>query len=240
MDIVIPLADHDSTGNVELRYALRSLDKFLRGIDRLFIMGPDPGFLKNTNIIHIMDLHDYANKEKNIFTKTFAACISNAEVSENFIYSNNDFFLLSSFEAASFPYFFKGDLQHHIGYRSANDPYKFAMENTQKVLRGAGHPCLYFDVHSPIVYNRARFVDTMLRYDWNVPFGYVTKTLYCNTAGIAGVAAEDIKFKKPVSGSSIYRRISGYPMFSTDENAMNQDMLEVLQDIYPDKSRWEI
>ena len=51
MDIVIPLGTGSRWQNNELRFALRSIEKYLTGYDKIFIIGECPSYLQN--IIHI-------------------------------------------------------------------------------------------------------------------------------------------------------------------------------------------
>src|SRR5690606_4266018 len=112
--------------------------------------------------------------ERNIYSKVKYAC-NIEEVSENFLFMNDDHFLLSDFSAHEFPYHYKGFLSDTMLKNQGN--YRKTMNHTRKHLLSAGKEQLDFDTHCPIIYNKEKFIKTFENINWNVPYGYGIKSM---------------------------------------------------------------
>lgn len=229
--IIFPLGNGSRWNDTELRYSLRGIEQHLSNYGEVFVIGERPSFLSN-NIIHIpaTDGDKTYNKERNIYTKIMAAC-NDPRVSDDFLFMNDDHFLLSNYRADQFPYYFDGML----GDVSSVSDYRYTLHNTKSVL-GVDVPC--FDVHTPIVYNK-RLFQLLSCYDWSVKFGYCIKTAYCARAGVAGKPYQDLKIKDPLTTDQIKELIKGRDCFSVDNQAREGGLLQVLNELYPTKSRYE-
>jgi hypothetical protein len=233
--IVLPLGTGSRNNDLELRYCLRSIEKHLTGYGDVFIVGNKPDWLHG--IIHI-PCPDYGDKtydkERNIYTKIMAAC-SDERVSEDFLFMNDDHFLLQSYEAWRFPYYCQWNLNE---YKTVTD-YKYTVKNTIEALSETGHFNIYWDVHCPIVYNK-QFIRTLSRLDWSIKFGYCIKTMYCEKFVKHGVGAEDLKINESLPASRIRQMLTGRPWFSIGDKAFNGGIKAALQELYPRKSKYEI
>lgn len=231
--IVIPLGTGSRWDNTELRYCLRSVEKHLTGYGDIFIIGEKPGWLKN--VIHIPFDEGFApksyEKERNIFNKIMAAC-HDERVTGRFLFMNDDHFLLQEHEAIRFPFYCDSTLNMFL---TVTD-YKYTVQNTLEYFDGAlvGN----FDVHAPIVYHKEYF-PCLSKADWSKEWGYCIKSMYCDINGIIGDKYPDLKINEPYPADKIHQLIAGRPWFSIGDRAREGDMLQVLQEIYPNKSKYE-
>lgn len=106
VDIVIPLGVGSLWQDNELRFCLRSISKYLTDYGQIFIIGDCPDFIQN--IIHIpaTDSIFRKDKDRNIFNKLMIACEQN-EISESFLFMNDDHYLLSDLVASEIPYYYR-------------------------------------------------------------------------------------------------------------------------------------
>lgn len=204
MDVFYPLvyplkpagSKHD---NMELRYSLRAIEKNLSGFDRVFISTEVlPDWL--TNVVHL-PVKDEKNvvPDWNIMNK-----VSKADgLSDDFLFMNDDHFILKPFDATSFPYFHGGSLETYVKKRGL-DGYGRRANNTLKHLKKNNLPLKYFDIHYPIIYNREKFKRYVVDLPWDED-GYIIKSLYANAEKIDGVEVKDNKVNHlPDTRSIVY------------------------------------
>ncbi len=225
IDVVIPYRNTDD--GLQLKYALRSMEKHLAGVGNLFIVGCLPPNLKASTFIYCPWLagNGMGGKEKNIYEKVLlAAC--HPGVSDPFLYMNDDHYLLQDVVANEFPYYYMGDLSTQA--LGNTTPYNQTLKNTME-LQGIGPAAKYFDVHCPILFNKEQFKITFPQSMWKKEWGYCMKTLYCYATGINktdnAIFTMDLKYRKP--GANVIP--SGLPFFSTDDKAMDKGMVGILE-----------
>lgn len=232
LDVVIPIGLRSLYGNIELRYALRSIQKHLRSYRRIVIVGEKPDWL--TGVIHIPyseSAHNY-HKEKNIFDKIVAASTIR-ELSDPFYFTNDDHFLLQDFAASEFPYHYDGML---AGLSHRIDLYGNTIHNTLQLIGNYQ----YFDTHCPIIYSKAGIKKVQEAANWDKKWGYCIKTAYCSLNGVKGTEYPDLKINQPMTYDEIKEAINGRPYFSTGEKGRSSALTQVMQELYPKKSKYEI
>lgn len=191
-DIVIPLGTGSKLKNFELRMCLRSIEKNITGYRNIFIVGECPEFLQNITHIPVTDL--YKESDRNIEHKIMVAC-NHPDLSETFLFGNDDHFILKPFQADKFPFYYSGDLGEYIRKRG-NDEYGKRAQNTYSHLKEQGLPTNHFDIHTPILYNKEKFINLVSALDWNQKT-YIIKSLYANSLKIEGEQIEDHKYNNP-------------------------------------------
>lgn len=234
MDAVIPYQHHGK--GFELRYALRSLQQHFAGLRTVWIVGDElPLWAKGLNLIHFKEKHgNIRDKERNIYEKTNAAC-DDIRVSDDFLFANDDHFLLQGFNE-DFPEYYhdllKGTSEKAEGY------YKETLVNTRGLLN---HWAKDFDCHCPIVYNKVLYKQSIGRLNWQKSYGYAIKTVYCNTWGIEGEYMQDCKIRKaPETRAELDELLAGRAWFSTcDYTARNAEVRKKIMELYPEPSRYE-
>ncbi len=238
MDIVIPYKQDRRSTHTELIYALRSLEKKLKGFGSIFIVGEKISSLKGLNYINVKDDKGSQFKERNIYRKILAAC-KDERVSENFCFMNNDHFLTCKFNVDSLPFYHKGELIDTMA-KNAGD-YRKSLNHSRKHLMKLGKPTLDYDTHFPIIYNKTDFLHIFVQsgLNWDQPYGYVIKSLYANIKGVKGEYGGDCKVQHAMSYEEIVNKIGDKKFFSTSDGCMNADMLKYLEEKYKNKSMYE-
>lgn len=235
--IVIPVKSGNKHKNKELIYAIRSLQKHLKGNWDIVLVGDMISALRGLKYIHCKDEPKSENKERNIYRKIMKACESDL-VSENFVVTNDDIYLTKDFHVDCLPYYYKCELETTMANNKGD--YRKSLNHTRKFLLEHGKKTLDFDTHFPIMYNKKSFCTFVYQnVDWNKPFGYVIKSLYANGLGIEGEFGGDCKIHHKMSYQELKTKIGDKPFFSTSDGCLNEDMMRLLNELYPEKGRYE-
>lgn len=225
MDIVIPYKK-DKHNGLELMYALRSIEKYLTGWDDIVIVGDRPTWITNQIWINASD-HD-RRKQFSIKEKL----IKGTYEREEFIYWNDDHFLLKPLDVQEFEYWYAGDLKEVV--HKARGGYYSVMFDTIKELERRGATTFHYDIHVPI--KMKNYFLSNLTYQTEL----CLKSMYCNLLNLTPTYMQDCKIDFPLSVNTIKQRIKDRLFFSIGETGMQPDMLEVLNELYPTKSKFEL
>lgn len=240
IDIFIPLGGGSFWDNNELRYCLRSIEKYLHNYGRIFIIGRKPDWIQNIEHLAYEDLTPF--KEKNIFTKVKMAC-DIKEMSENFLFMNDDHFLVDHFDAPTFPYFYKCMLERSIE-RLGKGKYLRALLATYNELCIRGLPTYNFDGHIPIVYNKQNIKHLNEQYPWDrYDTGFVLKSLYANTFACQPILEHDCKLNTQMLPYQILDTIRDKKCFSIGNPILQPDpenLHVVLEQLYTVPSKYEL
>lgn len=229
MDIVIPYRNSEHEDE-ELRYALRSIDKFFEH-DRIFLVGQKPKWIKN---IEFIPCEDFPQRESSIVNKILLACENG--ISEKFVRWDDDHFALKPIEEIK--YWWKNTLQEWSEYKTVRGFYK---DTILKTIGKFGEERNYFDIHVPMVFEREKFKEAMGFIRVMRP-EILCKSTYCYLNEIKG---EEFPWKDLVINSGdwvrwvIQRTIEGRIFFSVGKHGMTSEMMRVLNNLYPNKSRYE-
>ena len=233
MDIVIPLGTGSRWQNNELRFALRSIEKYLTGYDKIFIIGECPSYLQN--IIHIPCPDFPGRKEYSIFNKIMKA-VADERCSDYFVFWNDDIFLIDNLQTADFKFWYEGTLQSK--YEQSHGHYKAAIKNMIDIKY---YYFAYTDIHTPIIYNKEKFIKGVAAEDWSKE--YVIKSLYTSSIKESIVCSfehmPDLKINKAMTYYEIKARIKERLFFSIGTYGVCPAMTKVLTELFPDKSKYE-
>lgn len=220
MKIAIPYIESKTD---ELKYCLRGIEMYVDNPE-VIIIGDKTEF-KNVEHISYKSNSDYRWKELNIFEKL---CL----VKEDFLYFNDDFFLLKPFDP--FTYFYYGGLERRLTELSKSNVLRQVIKNTVDIYGDIKS----YHQHNPIFFNRILF-DRLTNLDWGKEYGYCIKSIYCHIYNIEGKGYNDLKIRSPHHQKSIKQMIDGRSWFSTDNCAMGKSMISVMEELYPFKSKYE-
>ena len=259
-DILIPLGKGSRHQDFELRMCLRSIEKHLKGVGNIFLVGEKPDWVKNVIHIPAKDNPNNWNRARNIYDKIMLGInyiddlkvdyfddlkhemqVSAICLSDNFLFMNDDHYLLTDYEADEFPYYHRYEFNLSELHNGGNMPqYKQAL-NTIKFGFDEGYD---FDVHCPILFNKTFFKTIFGRMPERWPeHGILIKSYYANHCLDADkwVPCEDLKFSQPLMKESIYQALEGRNWFSIGDKCLKSGaMKEVLETIYPDRSKYEL
>jgi len=235
-DIVYLLGPGSTLGNMEIKNSLRSLELFCKDYRNVFVIGTKPHFL-NENVIEIPYKDIYRNKARNIAAKINRAAMDE-RVSENFMVFNDDYFLLKEISAVNYPYYWKCDLKRSLELNIGE--YEKHIKATLDLLQNSNHYTTNFDSHYPIIYNKETVKFLYQNLSWNIPFGYIFKSLYCNYLEITGEYLQDCKISHPYTINQLKQINAERHMFSIEDKAVNVHMSRYIKELYPNKSKFEL
>ena len=237
LNVIIPLLKGGSKLNdLELKYALRSIEKHLKDYNEIYILSNYlPNWIQNVNLIMCPQ---NSNKTRNIKT-----CINNYfefTQDENVFFTNDDIFLLKDVSCINYPYYYSNKAEQEIADRNNNDIYKKLVIETNKVLNEKGiEEFNYFDIHCPIRYNRLAFNEYVNKSDWSFKYGLIIKSLYANQLRIKPIEIEDVYIKELKRFEEITSYLLDKSHFTIHDRAINPSLIGFLNTIYPNKSKYE-
>ncbi|MBL0777846.1 hypothetical protein G6541_11100 [Streptomyces albidoflavus] len=184
-DIVVPV--REGVVHEQLRYALRSWAANLPH-RRVWLVGARPSWA--ANVEHIRTRQG-GTKYRNTTTAMEAACL-HPDVSDQFVYCNDDFFVLR--RLAAMPVYHRGPVAEVEAYYASrgNGLYLRGLRETRDLLADLGHPDpLSYELHVPLPVTKrgmlaaleaGRHLDVLHK-----------RSLYGNLDGIGGERMADVK-----------------------------------------------
>lgn len=216
--------------DTELRYCLRSIEKHLKGYGDIFLIGDKPDWVRG--VIHIPATDDsrYEFKERSIYQKILLAC-NDPRVSDEFLVVDDDHFLLTDYDAATFPYYYDEWPKRRV------DMYQTTISNTTCLKADMK----YFNIHCPMRFHKSNYVHLMRCLDWEKKCGYLFRSLYSETmvSPSEHQSYPDLKIRLQESLSTLREMIRGRKWFSICDGARGHDMGNLLKELYPEPSKYE-
>lgn len=217
--------------NEELRYSLRSVVKNLPE-SRIWLVGYQPDWY----VGDFISVEDIGNKFANIFNAMKVAA-STKEISNNFIFMNDDFFLLKPI--SRIPRLNGGKLvdkmQAYMDLTGPNSTYASLLSKTYKKLVKAGiHDPVDYDIHVPMHFNKKKLQAV-------IDGTTLPRSVYGNVFSVSGKSISDVKKYNPRSRlSSRSPRITDDLLFvSTDDSSFEELRDSILVEMFPEPSRYE-
>lgn len=151
-DVLYVLADKSKRcSDRELRLSLRSLQKNCKDLGRVFIVTDElPDWIQNVEHIKVKD--EYKEPEKNVWRKV--AFFVDTMNEDEFLFMNDDFYMLKEFIAKEYPYYYRGKLVY------IENPSRWQKVNNETLHTLQDTWCLdWYDycVHCPILYSKKEF-----------------------------------------------------------------------------------
>ena len=238
IDVVYILKSSPSkNGDNEIRYSLRSLEKFCPDVARVFITGGIPSFVDRDKIIHTA-ADDIGVPAVNHWWKV-RQTIEKTDISNDFILMNDDFFFVKQTELSKYPLYFRGELIKEL---DQNSIYKQMLYNTRLcVLNNGGYSFLDFSVHCPIRYNRKQFLklNTIFEEVKTEKPAFSVRSVYGNLFALDEdrIYRKDIKIRR--STEKVEDVAGEADCFSVSDDVFECDTLRWLKENLPKKSKWE-
>lgn len=228
MDILIALGTGSKAQDIELKYALRGIEKHLLGYKNVILVGTKPNWIKNIDYIPAEDIP--GKKQFSIFRKIM---MGSEGSTYNFAFWNDDHFLLKDLAIEDIKFWYEKEMDYWK--KLAIGQYQKAVINTME-LPGVNN--YYTDIHFPIIYNRGKF-EKLQDLEWGKK-EYVIKSAYTRNETEGFEPAFDLKLSDPrISKEQILAKIKNRLFFSTGPHSMTPFMKSVLHDKFPHKSKFE-
>ena len=233
MDVVYILGTHSRWQDNEIRYSLRSLQKHMADLRNVFVVGEHPDWLQN--VTHIPMPDGYGLRWKNAYTKTLAAC-QHPDLSEEFLFMNDDFYMTEPFVGAEWPYYHKGSLGvAKIGNRLVRGT---SGHTTYSLLQSLKKPTANFQMHCPLRYEKQKYIDMPI--SAKEPGIISPRSFYCNFYEIPGTLTKEFFMFGRVSVPSMLSLAKRAPWFSSlNATVTNKEFEQFINILYPEPSRFE-
>jgi hypothetical protein len=98
-------------------------------------------------------------------------------------------------------------------------------------------PTKHFDGHWPIVYDKRKLKEVIEVQDWNVPLGPTIRSMYCNTLGIEGELADDVKANAPLKDWAAF--CAGKSVISVSDASFDRNCRSHFLSLHGCKSSYE-
>lgn len=256
IDYVIPLGPGSQFKNCELRYSLRSLEKYGKGISRVFVVGHDPGFL-SSKVIHLKSPVFEVGKEARIAVKIQWA-FENSNLSDEILFGNDDYFFTKTFDARTVPFYQRGPLLNSAtsvrrpvppGDTWVPEPHQKLLQATHDALKSANLPAISYELHCPIRYKRSIYCND-LKHWWDLSgktsMGLGVKSIYGNNLfrveGQPGPYLHDLKLARYFGEADVAERLGRFQQrfcFSIADQPLYEGFEQWLYDRFPEKSQFE-
>lgn len=237
-DILIPLGSGSKWENNELRYSLRSIEKYVRNVGEIYIVGLKPNWLKNVIHVPFNDVHNGNPRlrNQNILQKILHTILE-YPISENFVFTNDDIFFNREFSADKIPYFSDMNIDDYLQSKPhLNRIYKSAVLRTKALLLEHNKTLYHYDIHAPIIYNKQRFFEIFK----DIKDEIIIKSYYSNFCPeIKPKLLEDNKIFKPLSLHEIQTANKYNPFMSLTDIALNDIMKKYILNKYNKNSNYE-
>jgi hypothetical protein len=175
-------------------------------------------------------------KVHNILHKIKTAC-KLPELSQEFLFMNDDHFFVESLDVAKYPYYYDNDERDKILEERSN------IDNYVRILRATMekfNKSKYFDIHKPIRYEKKKFLEMCDNIDFTKPeLGYLIKSSYCAYHSIKGERGFECILRHKHTREEIEKMMVFTNTFSIHDEAVNRDLIKYLENIFTIKSQFE-
>lgn len=184
IDILIPVGRGSKHDDLELRFALRSIQHHARGVRRVWIVGRIPAWLHETDQVRLVRRDEApGNKAYRIAAKVEWAC-RELDLTKTFAFWNDDYLLTQDLDVRTIPPWHHGDLSRG----EDSEGWQRLLGQTGEALRAVGLPSKHYDIHVPILLERSKYLDLS---DWWQRSREVPMTMksvygnhYCDAAAV--------------------------------------------------------
>ena len=234
---VLYIYKYTGRGDEELKYSLRSLDKYVAGFDRVFITGDCPDFIDKDKVIYT-PAQDIGYPMANHWWKV-RETITKTDISDNFVLMYDDIFFVKPTSLEGYPNYSKGALNDAClgGWH-----YKIWMRNTLEWLAVRGHTVFDYELHIPFTYNRGKFLE----------MDCIFKPMSEVNMSIGQLAVRSVYGNLFLGGNPPYRKdikirnkddeliLGDADCFSIGDNMFAGDIRKRIMDDLTNKSKWEV
>jgi len=222
----------------ELKYSLRSLDTYFTDPFEVWIMGDVPEYVDLSTITHIKKEH---KNFKQVNLNRLYDLAHHLPKNENFIWMNDDIFLLSNLNEELLKYpFVMGDLS--LVKKRGKRAWQKKLFITSDFLKSKNYTTYNYECHVPTLYN----VDELLKtFDFVKSLDvWLINTAYYNYNNYFDKSVSVKKYRLGKYNSKkdkpLPKNINDYLFLNFDDNGLTQEIKDFLFNKYPNKSKFEI
>lgn len=247
MDILYVLGKGSKWDNNELRYSLRSIEKFGKNVGKVYVVGYNPGFLSNEiTYIECKDKWSSIDSHKNILN-CICTAIEKSDIDDEFLYSSDDHYYTKETDFNNYPYYVKGILPNEICGEINRMCYNRSLYDTRELLNKYDYTYYNFSQHGNTHFSRKaiELAKPLIEESYNIGFGceptcIVLNVLYKHKP-FNYIERADVKVNKDIENiEGLKKVIKDREVFSIYDNAIDKGVSEYLQDLFPNKSKYEL
>ncbi len=242
VDMVYVIGTGSRWNNNELRFSLRSLSKNLKNVGNIFIVGDIPDFIKNCIHVPCTDIFDPAiNADGNMTHKLLTVC-KRADLSENFLFMNDDFIINSPIAANKIPWLHKGDMAAQPPSYWVTQFYRHRLKRTFDELKARGMKTMQYDYHAPMLMNKHSFISVMEKFDYASGIGYTFRSIYGNSLELHAmpILHQKTVIFKYYTLAEIKTKSSNINFVGYNDSGLNDSFKWWLIDNFPNKCKYEV
>ena len=235
VDVVYPLSNGSRHNDWELRYSLRSLEKYALGLDRVFVVGHKPDWL--TGVVHLPHHAPHANKDADIIHKLRLAC--NSGISDRFIFASDDQCILQTVDLRSLPAYYRSKPKCKSKWISR-------LRAAIRYTKQHGGPGFHFDTHTWQPHCRTEFLNATQDAPYNIGNGFTVNTLVLNLSPSIPKQpfGKDcrLRFRRKRHGNDdgLLHQLQTHVHLGYNNDSMTPKFRQTLQSLFPTPSRFEI
>ncbi len=244
MDLLYLLGHGSRHDNVEIRYSLRSIEKWCKGYDRVFVVGQYPEWMKNVEYIPCPDDQGYAHK--NMMKKILHVC-KNSDISEDFVMQADDHFYVRPYDFRNIKPYEKGELPTKLREHETAPTYRTSLIDTRKWLEAHGYPYRNGSQHCGMWFKKSLWLeieDDMLTPAFIARYGFESSSIMAAALnkhlGIPYEYRKDCKIKSFANEEDLKAKIGDNFCFSIYDGAFALGIERILGKWFPEKSKYEI
>lgn len=212
MDIFIPLGGVQNNDYRELRFTLRAIEKHMLDIGRVYMAGDLPEWLVGVEHLKVDDIEGDPNGS--VQKKLLAFC-KVMDADNDFLFLHDDTLACEDFIGSELPFYASQE-----GVGSIHNP-------------------LYFQVHTPVRYNREMYSTLFSNPDNNkVPS---PRAFYLNYHNAPATKIDEVVLRVGPGVKPFSEQIKGAPFFSLNDRAAGKpEFMALMDEHYSTPSRWEL
>ena len=241
MDFVFVLGKGSKWDNNELRFTLRSIEKNAKNYGKIVIVGEKPPWIQDVLHIPFKDVFSPGkNADGNMVLKVQAA-VYHPEVSDEFIYINDDELFLVPQDVTRLGWYHKGQMINFRTVTWLHGFWRLRLHRTMRTLVEKGLTSYHYDNHLPFRMEKKKFLKCYSAFDFGDNIGYTINSMYGNFHKVQGTKITNHKLRVfgPMTREEIDRRIDRRLYLTFNDNGLNKDMVGWLKDTFPTPSKYE-
>lgn len=252
MDVVYVVGGGSKHNDAELRYSLRSIEKNGIGLGQVCIIGECPSWIDRSRLTWIpFEDNPEAAPAVNVFNKLNHAIVKGL-LPDRFLLSSDDHFFIRKTDFDNYPIHYKAErlpVQKDVGTGVYGDRrYTQCMVNTARVMRWFNLPAKFYEGHTNKLYDLRTWTYLKNIGFWNFA-KHFEDGISANTPMAAAfmrqhpdwpcVRRKDIKVRSFASMDDLMQQLGESNSFSIGDGAFGSGIEQVLQEWFPDSSRFE-
>ncbi|HUU84192.1 MAG TPA: glycosyltransferase, partial [Phycisphaerae bacterium] len=235
VDVVVALGTGSRLDDIELRYALRSVEKHLENLGQVWVVGHRPAWLRGVR--HLPAPDDLPTKDGNIIEKLRLAC-RQPDLSERFVFLSDDQVLLRPLAFSQLGSYHFGDLRARTDWETT---WLKHLRHTRDTLAAAGKTMLHGDTHAPIPIEKAKFLAMCEGVSYRGRPGLCVGTAYLNWAGatMRPMGQRKATTHGRSTDAELRACVAGRWFLGYAADGFTPGLRKLLDEMFPEPSRFE-